>query len=160
MKHFALHVTAVGDVNEQSILTLVKFNDAYIDILRRCRDLAKHVQTKAEANSQGLAHIAFWTTEAEWLMLDYDDEAEKLYTAVCDSDEGVLEIPADVYDQKLRHYESTEHGVVRTENDFINFDERGVWFSCAEKHSDATFESHRIDWYKVFDEPKPEEAPA
>lgn len=160
MKHLAFTVTATGDVNELTVIGLVKFDDEKLKELSYLRQAAVALNTQMKSIQRSFAYVSLWTTDVHWLVLGHDDvdeATEKIYEKLCDTEEGVLEIPEDVYDGRVRKhtelYRSAKgYGLLRTESDFIHATENGVYYSCAEKYCYAHHETHMVSWKVLFDE--------
>lgn len=165
MKHLAITVTGVGDVHELTCIALVKLDNEHLETLAKLRRTANDINAQVKSLQRSFAYMALWTIDVVWLVVDYADPDEatgKIYEKLCDSDDGYIELPEDVYDGRIRKhmelYKSPEGGgMLRTANDFIRVDERGIYYTCEEKHCYAQHETNLVPWHILFDEPKPEE---
>jgi len=163
MKHIASTVHAVGtDMNEYTLLVLIDFSDIRLEQLKKLRALIMDIDKKVFDLRHSFAYLKLWTSDATWLHVhDLEDEAtEKIFEAASSSEYGFVEIPKDVYDGRMRAHDVSDGEYAGkqlcTELDFIELDDRGIFFTCAEDNSPAYFESQIISWWQLFDEPKPE----
>lgn len=155
MKHFVCYVTSTGDTGVAGeTLALVRLEDDGLAELAKMRTLAVHINSELQSLHRSFAHLALWTTDVTWVVADREDEA-KIFAALDAADNGVIEVPEDVYTQRCSSYREQENATLRTELDYMQITERGICFTCVEKHADAGYESHFIAWHVLFNEPAP-----
>lgn len=158
MKHFATLVTEpAGESRTDAVIALISLTDGDLTQLKQIRQMVQNIGTTARSVQRSLAYVAFYAVDVNWLLVKDEDE-DKLYQATYSSDEGYVEIPQDVHDQRRRvAQEDIDENTVRTENDFVRFTDKGLYYFCEEKHCYAILETHFIPWHVLFDEPAPPE---
>lgn len=160
MKCFAITVTPSGDSN-MTVIGLVKIDQLHLDTLGKLRRMVDNLSMQLKGLHKSFACLTLWSTDINWLIVDHAEEADeatgKIYEKLCDSPDGFLEIPEEVYESRVRRhtelYQSADGGgMLRTETDHVRLNEKGLYFTCEEKHCYAQYETHMITWSAIFDE--------
>ena len=161
MKHIASNVNQTGvEHGDYSLLVLIAFSDERLEQLRKLRTLVGTLDKQTKELGQSFGYLTLWTSDANWLQVYESGEevTEKIYDAVCASEYGFVEIPVDVYEERIRAHSGDDDMQslrLRTELDYKVIDERGIYFTVAEDNTAANFESQFIAWWQLFDEDKP-----